>query len=100
VNPAHLFLGTQADNNADKMTKGRHVALRGLDHPRAKLTAEIVLAICDDPLPPRRAAKKYGTVHSMIFDIRAGRRWGSVTGRHWKSRQERAGAGRQDQTTD
>ena len=24
INPDHLFLGTQADNNADKLAKGRH----------------------------------------------------------------------------
>jgi HNH endonuclease len=45
VNPNHLFLGTQTDNNADKEAKGRgtkpplHL---GEKHPRAKFTeAEI-----------------------------------------------------------
>lgn len=33
VNVAHLFLGTNADNNADKMAKGRHRALSGDEHP-------------------------------------------------------------------
>lgn len=35
-NPAHLFIGTQADNDADRTTKGR--SSRGEQHPYAKLT--------------------------------------------------------------
>lgn len=31
-NPAHLFLGTQADNNRDMVRKGRHVSLSGDQH--------------------------------------------------------------------
>lgn len=44
-NPAHLFLGTAADNTRDMMNKGRHRVCRGEDRPNAKLTAEDVRAI-------------------------------------------------------
>lgn len=37
-NPAHLFLGTAADNMADKHRKGRQRYLRGSDLPQTKLS--------------------------------------------------------------
>lgn len=45
VNPAHLFLGTQADNIRDMDLKGRRrtLARKGQQHVRAKLTDEAVL---------------------------------------------------------
>lgn len=43
VNPAHLFLGSQADNVTDAARKGRMP--RGIGHRRAKLTEDDVRAI-------------------------------------------------------
>ncbi len=37
-NPDHLFLGTVADNNADKLSKRRNVAPKGERQESAKLT--------------------------------------------------------------
>lgn len=45
VNPDHLFIGTIADNNKDRDTKGRHIALYGEDHGGNKLTKEQVIEI-------------------------------------------------------
>lgn len=45
TNPAHLFLGTHADNVADKVAKGRQS--RGGNHGHAKLTDEQVCEIRD-----------------------------------------------------
>lgn len=40
VNPLHLFIGTQRDNNNDKVAKGRQ--MKGEKHPFATVTDEIV----------------------------------------------------------
>lgn len=45
VNPAHLWLGTAADNSRDMVAKGRNVGNRGEDNGSAKMTWETVRAM-------------------------------------------------------
>lgn len=45
INPAHLWLGTHADNASDRDNKGRQIAPRGEDHGNAVLTEPDIAAI-------------------------------------------------------
>lgn len=45
VNPQHLRLGTQQDNNQERDERGRHVALRGVDHGNSKFAEDDVAEI-------------------------------------------------------
>jgi hypothetical protein len=48
VNPGHLFLGSQTDNNADRHAKGRDGRQkRGARHHRAVLSQEMATAIIE-----------------------------------------------------
>lgn len=62
VNPAHLFLGTQADNMRDMRNKGRHTV--GTASATAKLTADQVRAIRQSyarkEAPQHEIARRYG----------------------------------------
>jgi hypothetical protein len=87
-NPDHLFLGTRADNNADKVRKGRSGFTTGprpgrfppgSAHPKAKLTDTDVLAILADPRPHRTVAVTFGVSVSTIYGIRRGFTWHHIT---------------------
>jgi hypothetical protein len=77
VRPDHLFLGTNADNMADKVAKGRqaHYGHRGDKHPTAKLTVAQVLAVREATGTHREVAARFGVSMTQIADIRARRAW-------------------------
>lgn len=79
TNPAHLFLGSQADNMHDMAGKGR--ASRGEDHHGRKLTAKDVRYIREaywhgyGGKTQPELAKKYGIRQSAISGIVNHRLW-------------------------
>ena len=86
INPAHLFLGTAADNNADMRAKGRQrpgsgASLTGDLNGRAKLTAEMVRDIrrrASEGMSANRLSKLLGMDNSTIADCIARRSWRDV----------------------
>jgi len=81
VNPAHLFLGTNADNVRDKVSKGRQSRLRGSHHGRAKLTehdVRIIKMLLNLGVQSKRLATLYGVSKSGIGFIKTGQHWAHV----------------------
>ena len=76
VNPAHLFLGTNAENTADKMAKGRHRAsnANGWVRPGDKLSDKAVIEIFMSEEPSIVLAARYGVHRRLITQVRAGHR--------------------------
>lgn len=81
VNPAHLFLGTVADNNQDALAKGRHVTPLGSQNGGAKLDESQVAEIWRrlGTVSRRRLAREFGVSHWTINAIESGAKWGSFT---------------------
>lgn len=79
MHPLHLKWATRAENMADMHEHGTD--LRHGRHPCAKLTMDQVLAIDADDRPTKVLAKEFGVGAYAIMAIRAGRRWGWLTGR-------------------
>ncbi|HEX7095668.1 MAG TPA: HNH endonuclease [Acidimicrobiales bacterium] len=87
VRPDHLFLGTQADNMQDKITKGRAAtpALigertraavgRGEDCVNSKLTWRQVRSIRASRSSQRALARRYGVTRQNIRRILRGETW-------------------------
>ena len=78
VNPSHLFLGTDAENAADRNTKERQA--RGSWNGSAKLTKERVVAIRRDypDLSIRELARREGVSPRAIHKIIQGKLWREV----------------------
>jgi len=79
VNPDHLFLGTPAENNADRDEKGRHRTLRGDANGRAKLAPETIRNIRSEYLAggvsQQALGDRYGVTQSMVSKIILRQNW-------------------------
>lgn len=80
VNPAHLSVGTPADNMADKIARGRTRVPFGSDHHQAAITAEQAVAIYHDPRSSEQIARDYPISGSMVLKIKRGKAWRHATG--------------------
>lgn len=78
-NPAHLFLGTDADNHADRCSKGR--GPRGTANGRCKLSEhdvmQIYLASSDES--HESIGQRFGVSRTAVRLIREGQTWTHIT---------------------
>lgn len=97
INVDHLFLGTIADNNADRDSKGRHVPLRGSANGTAKLDEAAVAQMkrrLADGESTYAVAEAFGVTQSAAWLIKAGRTWKHVeaatalAGCQWPDREQ------------
>lgn len=73
VNPAHLFLGTHLENQADMATKGR--VSHGERHYQSRLTEAQVRKIMASRDPSHVIAAHLGVTMQAVNDARCGRTW-------------------------
>ncbi len=76
ANPAHLFLGTDASNMADRDGKKRQA--KGEAHGSAKLTVTQVEAIRIDPRSGPTIAAEHGIGRTLVSQIKRRLIWGDV----------------------
>lgn len=77
IRPDHLFLGTDADNIADAVSKGRMA--RGSRQALSKLTPDEVKqvrALLAEGRTARDIASRFGVFHTTIQAIKEGKSWG------------------------
>lgn len=76
VNPAHLFIGTHADNMADRDRKLRYT--HGEEISWSKLTIADVAAIRNANIPQVELAAQYGVSFQTISEIKLRKTWKQV----------------------
>jgi hypothetical protein len=76
-NPAHLYLGTQADNMHDRIAHGAGYA-QGEKHHAAKFTTEDIQRIRQSTWSRRTLAAIFGTAPTYIDQIRRGATWAAT----------------------
>jgi hypothetical protein len=77
-NPAHLWVGTNAENHTDSVNKGRQA--RGMTHGHAKLTDEQVqlIRVLARSMTQKAIATQFNISQSEVSDIAAKRIWTHV----------------------
>jgi hypothetical protein len=89
VNPAHLFIGTNSDNTADKVAKGRQATgdrlrpdlrARGARQHLAKLSEHAVLEIRElaTRVATSEIAERFGVAPSSVRRVLRGETWAHV----------------------
>lgn len=78
VNPDHLFLGTDLDNNADRSAKRRTHQPFGSVESYRKLSEEQVRTILTDGRSARALAREFGVSSNTVSKIRRGETWKHV----------------------
>lgn len=77
-NPAHLFVGTHADNMKDMKEKGRSYTPPGELHHRTTLIECEVHFIKHSDISNKRLAEIFEVSRNTIVQIKSGKRWGHV----------------------
>lgn len=76
VQPAHLRAGTDVENMADMVERGRHAP--GEKHPNAKITEDTVRLIRSNDMTLAELASITGLAFQTVSKIRRGERWRHV----------------------
>lgn len=84
VNPEHLFIGSNVDNVADRVTKGRSgwKERKGESHPMRKLSEDDVRSIRLRSLSGesgRALALEFGIHYATVSEIKNRRKWKHIT---------------------
>lgn len=82
VNPAHLFLGTNADNNRDMVSKGRarYPGRPGVGFKLSEVEVEQIRSRVRDGESQSAVAKHFGVNQSLVSRICSGQYWKRASG--------------------
>ena len=80
INPDHLWLGTNDENMADMVAKGRAAKPKGTKHPNSKLTDDDIRAIRRSLKSGVDVAREYGISTANVSLIRSRKAWPHVEG--------------------
>jgi hypothetical protein len=81
-NPAHLWLGTHAENVADMDAKNRanRCGVPTERHPKRKLTLSQAIEAATSKTSASELGRKFGVTATAIYNVRHGKAWSKQTG--------------------